>query len=491
MNSPGHRNTVTGLAFLAPNILGFLTFTLAPLVISFAMAFTNWDVHLHNLFREEPLRFVGLENFSRLFQERDFAQYLGNTLFFMLGIPIGVAGSLGAALLLNKELRPGTRAVWARGICTAVLIAGLAMLVAAGCEATATVLLLTGVAGSILIAGRAGGQTVYRTVFYSPHFTAGVATFLLWKKLYGPHTGPINLALAPALDWVASVVNALPPDLVRGSGYACAAAWALLLGWAVNRFSRDWQEGEIGTLSLSLSSVQLAVTAALVVWCAPTRLFGFIVMAAGGAAFVFLIVRSSRLRAFTCRYDEGLSTSVILAAGVAVIGFVMLGLANVIHRLPAMSADGLEPPQWLTRYHWAKPSLMIMGLWAAIGSNNMLLYLAGLSNIPTELNEAADIDGASSGQKFWHVTWPQLAPITFFILIMSVIGGLQGGFEMARTMTGGGPAGATTTLSYYIYTEGFQAGRLGYASAVAWALFLLVLVVTLFNWRFGNRYVGE
>ena len=157
----------------------------------------------------------------------------------------------------------------------------------------------------------------------------------------------------------------------------------------------------------------------------------------------------------------------------------------------AMAAAGLQPPEWLVNYHWAKPALMVMALWAAMGSNNMLLYLAGLANIPLELYEAADIDGASRRQKFWHVTWPQLAPTTFFIVVMSVIGGLQGGFEMARTMTRGGPAGATTTLSYFIYTEGFETGRLGYASAVAWTLFAMVLVATLFNRKFGNRYVNE
>jgi multiple sugar transport system permease protein len=121
----------------------------------------------------------------------------------------------------------------------------------------------------------------------------------------------------------------------------------------------------------------------------------------------------------------------------------------------------------------------------------MLLYLAGISNVPQHLYEAADIDGANRFRKFWNITWPQLAPTTFFIIIMSVIGGLQGGFEMARTMTGGGPNGSTTTLSYYIFNEGFETGRLGYASAVAWTLFFLVFTVTLFNWRFGNRYVNE
>ena len=78
------------------------------------------------------------------------------------------------------------------------------------------------------------------------------------------------------------------------------------------------------------------------------------------------------------------------------------------------------------------------------------------------------------------------APVTFFIFVMSVINGLQGGFEMARVMTQGGPAGATTTLSYFIYTEGFETGRLGYASAVAWALFALVFAVTLVNLKFGK-----
>ena len=114
-----------------------------------------------------------------------------------------------------------------------------------------------------------------------------------------------------------------------------------------------------------------------------------------------------------------------------------------------------------------------------------------MTNVPGELYEAADIDGATSLQRFWHITWPQLAATTFFIFVMSTIGGLQGGFEMARVMTSGGPAGATTTLSYYIYQEGFETGRLGFASAVAWALFALVFSVTLFNWKFGNRYAND
>jgi multiple sugar transport system permease protein len=185
-------------------------------------------------------------------------------------------------------------------------------------------------------------------------------------------------------------------------------------------------------------------------------------------------------------------------------GFLCLGLSGPLYHLyetvegnfrTLPTGDivgiGLAAPEWVADYAWAKPALIFMGLWAAFGSNNMLLYLAGLSGISPELYEAADIDGASGWQRFWNVTWPQLANVTFFIFVMSVIGGLQGGFEMARAMTQGGPAGSTTTISYYIYSEGFATGRLGYASAVSWTLFAMVLAVTLFNWKFGNKYTNE
>ena len=194
-------------------------------------------------------------------------------------------------------------------------------------------------------------------------------------------------------------------------------------------------------------------------------------------------------RLFTCSPAEAFGTWLTFAAVLMVGQLILLGLGNVLFHLPELAADGLAPPEWLGRYLWAKPAIMIMALWAAVGSNNMLLYLAGLSNIPVELYEAAEMDGAAGFQRFWHVTWPQLAPVTFFIVVMSTIAGLQGGFEMARTMTQGGPAGATTTLSYYVYIEGFETGRLSYGAAISWALFALVFTVTLLNWRFGSRRV--
>ena len=135
----------------------------------------------------------------------------------------------------------------------------------------------------------------------------------------------------------------------------------------------------------------------------------------------------------------------------------------------------------------AREAIMIMGLWAGIGGTQMLLYLAGIANIPPELYEAADIDGANWLQKLRYITIPQLAPVTFFLVITGVIGGLQGGFEAVRLMTDGGPAGTTTTLVYYIYQQGFERLDLAYGSAIAWVLFVIIFALTLVNWRFGRE----
>ena len=148
---------------------------------------------------------------------------------------------------------------------------------------------------------------------------------------------------------------------------------------------------------------------------------------------------------------------------------------------------GIEGPDWLTDYYWAKPALMLMNLWGAMGSTNMLLYLAGLQGIPQELYEAAEVDGANRFQRFWKITVPMLAPTNFFIFTMSVIGGFQGGFDAAYVMTGGGPAGATTTLSYYIYNHAFVYFNMGYAAAIALVLSVLVFLITALNWKFGRR----
>jgi multiple sugar transport system permease protein len=295
------KDLLAALGFLLPNFLGFLLFTTVPVLFSLVMSFTNWDIR-----PRVPLRWIGLENFVELFNDPKFWQFLYNTVYLMAGIPVAIAGSLVLALVLSQKLR---------------------------------------------------GLVAYRTMFYIPTITSGVALFVMWKAIYNPEFGLLNTTLY----------------------------------WLLSH----------------------------------------------------------------------------------------LGFHVAFESLPKWHLDPV----------WSKPALMLMGIWTAIGGGNMLLYLAGLSNIPVELYEAAEIDGAGPWAKFWNVTWPQLAPTTFFVVVMSAIGGLQGGFEQARVMTQGGPAESTTTLGYYIYIKAFQEFEFGYASTIAWTLFLIIMAITLFNWRYGSRYV--
>jgi multiple sugar transport system permease protein len=312
------RELRAALAFLLPNFLGFLVFTSGPVLFSLAVSFTNW-----NLQQTIPFRWTGIENYVALLHDREFWLYFVNTAYFMIGMPVAIACSLFLAVLLNQRLR---------------------------------------------------GIVVYRTLFYLPTFTSGVALMILWKALYNPDFGPINAAIHGLSD----------------------------------------------TFRLHIDAPQ---------WLLSTRnLFG-------------------------------------------------MEVENV----------SLSAKQWGLG---ARDAIILMGIWTAIGGNNMLLYLAALTNVPQELTEAAALDGASPWQVFRNVTWPQLAPTTFFIVVMSFIGGLQGGFEQARVMTAGGPAGTTTTLAYHIYTKAFEEFQIGYASAISWVLFALIFAVTLVNWKFGNREVS-
>lgn len=166
-------------------------------------------------------------------------------------------------------------------------------------------------------------------------------------------------------------------------------------------------------------------------------------------------------------------------------GFIFAPEIGLLNKLLAMI--GIAGPEWLLEYHWAKPALMIISMWTAMGGVNMLLYLAGLQGIPPELYEAAKIDGASAFQRFTRITIPMLAPTNFFIFVTEIIYGFQGGFDSAFVLTKGGPAGATTTLSYYIYNHAFVFFNMGYAAAIALALFALVFLITIINWKFGGK----
>ena len=145
-------------------------------------------------------------------------------------------------------------------------------------------------------------------------------------------------------------------------------------------------------------------------------------------------------------------------------------------------------PMWLQDPAWAKPALILMGLWSAGAS--MIIWLAGLKGIPRELYEAAEIDGAGHLSRFRHVTLPMLSPYIFFNLIMGIIGAFQV-FTNAYIMTNGegGPVDATLFYVFALFNHAFRYFKMGYASAMAWVLFLLVLALTMINWRLRKRWV--
>jgi len=298
------RDWLGSYAFVLPNLLGFLVFTLLPVGAALLLSFYRWDV----VRPIDTAEFVGLENFQRLLgvhevdgvlapRDERFWQYLYNTIYLMLGIPIGMAGSLFLAMLMSQKL-PG------------------------------------------MVAGR--------SVYFLPSILPAVPICLLWQ-------------------------------------------WLLNTQW---------------------------------------------------------------------------------------------GLINAFLR----STVGIGPA-WLDNPALTKPAFIIMGIWGGVGGYNCLLYLAGLQGIPRDLYEAAELDGAGWWGKLRHVTLPLLGPTTFFITIMSIIGGFQGGFSQAFLITQGGPAGSTTTLMYFIYQNAFEWFRMGYAAAIAWVLFLLVFGFTLVTYKHGGKRV--
>jgi len=157
------------------------------------------------------------------------------------------------------------------------------------------------------------------------------------------------------------------------------------------------------------------------------------------------------------------------------------GLLNSLLRL-----GGLSGPLWLQSPTWSKPSIILMGLWGAGGG--MIIWLAGLKGIPPHLYESAEIDGANWWSKFWHLTLPMLTPYIFFNLIMGIIGHLQI-FTQAYIMTEGGPVDSTLFYVYYLFNNAFQYFKMGYASAMAWILFLIILALTLFQLKLAPRWV--
>ena len=291
------REHLEGYLFISPWILGMVLFALGPILASFGLAFTRW-----NLFTEPE--YVGWANFQKLAHDPLFYKSVFNTIYYtVFAVPLGLVLALGLAMLVNHRLR---------------------------------------------------GVNFFRTAFFLPNVVAGIAMLLLWKWLFDPNFGLINLFL----DWT--------------------------------------------------------------------------------------------------------------------------GLMAVLEWI------GLGRPQWISSRTGAMPGMIFMSIWGLGGS--MMIFLAGLQNIPRELIEAAELDGAGPWKRFRYVTLPLLTPTIFFLMMVGVIASLQI-FNQAYVMTQGGPAHATLFYVLYLFQTAFERFQMGYACAMALVLFIITLIVSLIQLAMGKKWV--
>ena len=174
---------------------------------------------------------------------------------------------------------------------------------------------------------------------------------------------------------------------------------------------------------------------------------------------------------------------------VVAIGFVWFWLYEPNNGLinSALRGIGINGPAWLSDPRTALIAVIIVALWQGVGYP-MVILLAGLQSIDRSLLEAATVDGASHWGRFWRITFPLLTPSIFFLAIMQFISSFQV-FGIIYVMTSGGPNNATSVLIFEIYEVAFAQGRLGYASAMGWVLFVIVGLVTVFQWTMEKRWV--
>jgi len=204
---------------------------------------------------------------------------------------------------------------------------------------------------------------------------------------------------------------------------------------------------------------------------------GPLTIAVALGAALLLNTKLARFKAFfRTIYFAPVVTTIV---GVAIVWkYVYHPRVGLLNRL--LDAIGIAGPDWLGDPRWAMPALILLAIWRGFGYA-MVIFLAGLQNVPEELYEAARIDGAGPWKQFWHVTVPQLGPTFVFVGIITAIGFLQVFAEPYVMTPDGGPLNATLTIVMLMYREGFRWWNMGYAAAVAFVLFALVLLATIGN----------
>lgn len=234
-----------------------------------------------------------------------------------------------------------------------------------------------------------------------------------------------------------------------------------------------------------------------------TAYFAILVVPLGNIVSLFLAVGLSKARFLATFYKVSFYVPVVISISVVAILWQWLyntdvGLLNLYigHIVTGLRHDGVplppfQPIPWLNDPRLAMPSIALMSIWWGAGGN-MILYLAGINNIPDDYYEAARIDGAGSWQQFRAITWPLLRPTTLFCLVFSVLGAFQI-FGQSYVLYGGGsgPGRSALTLVLYMYQQGFSEYEMGYGAAIAYLIFAIVLVLTIFQFKLFSYRGGE
>jgi multiple sugar transport system permease protein len=202
-------------------------------------------------------------------------------------------------------------------------------------------------------------------------------------------------------------------------------------------------------------------------------------------AFVLAILLNQKLRGINVFRTIFFVPAVVEGVAVYMLwGWIFNPRFGLINAL--LDLVGIRGPAWLASENWAMPAMIIISLWRV--GWMMLIYLAGLQDIPQEYYEASEIDGASRWQMFWHITIPLISPVTFFLFVTGLIFAMQI-FTPLYVLTRGGPNNSTMTLSLLIFFAAITFDRMGYASALAMLLFMVILLITLAQFLGARRWV--
>ncbi len=290
-----------------------------------------------------------------------------------------------------------------------------------------------------------------------------------WRTLQGREALSFYLFITPwTLGFLAFMLGPILAALALGFTQYDVMLPAKWLGTA--NFSELIQD--------PLFRVSLGNTVYIVLLAVPT---GMVI------SFVIALLLNQKVRGMAAYRTGYFIPSIVPAVASAALWLYLLqpqwGLVNGF-----LDLFGIKGPTWLSSTVWSKPSIIMLMVWASGGT--MIIYLAGLQDIPEPLYEAASIDGASRLRQLWHVTLPLMTPTIFFTLVMGIIGTFQV-FAVVFVLTDGmgGPLNSTLVYLIYVYRNAFVFFRMGYASAMSLILFLIILVLTLVNFKLSHRWV--